>query len=951
MLFLTTAALFAGSLENEFARPPIEARPRVFWLWLHTHLSKSRITYEFEQMKKQGIGGVLQWDPGPGPSEYRTRAVPLPPGPAWMSPEWREALRHAFREADRLGLEVSLTLMPGANCGGPWITPALSAQKMVWGVTRVEGPRHYSEVLPLPQGVVLDEHGRPLYYRDIAVFAAELSRIGHGGSSQEISDVYPLGDPANVPLGDPWIDVTRFMDSTGRITWDIPVGQYRFLRMGHTATGQNSDYFGTGQKALYADHMNREAVELNFRTMFDELFGTGPLPKSLKGVHCDSFEVYGTDWTAKILDEFRRRRGYDPTPWLPTLTSGNIQTRALTARFRQDFDRTRSDLFFDDHYRLLADLAHSRGLLWQTEAGGPRVISTDSLEMLGTNDIPVGEFWMECDTHRVTPEERYYIKAPATAAHVYGKRFVAAEAFTSIGNHWSEDPWSLKPVADQAFLEGVNRMILHTFDHSPEEFGKPGAVYFAGTHISPNVTWWDQSHAWFDYLSRCSYLLSRGLFVADVLFFNGDQVPSYVQMRHVDPRLGSGYDYDVANAQVLLTRAAVKDGRIVLPDGMSYRVLVLPDGKPMSVEVLKKVGELVSAGATVLGPPPVESTGLSDYRNRDTEVKRLAAEIWADGKVIQDRSIRDVLRSRNTPPDVIAGDGLDYIHRRDGDIDLYFVVNKENRDRQTAVRFRVLGKTPELWDPATGAHRPTPFYRTDDTHTEVPLHLAARESVFVVFRNAGLKDPVVRIEPTADVRTTDSGELLLRADGGSYHLESREGRAAIVTVPPAPEPLPVAGPWTVQFTPGWGAPKSAVFPALVSWTDRPEPGIRYYSGAATYSVRFQVPALAPDQVAELDLGALHNLAEVWLNGHNLGVLWKPPFRIEVTGLLRPGANHLEVKVTNLWPNRMIGDESLPAARRFTHSNMYRYTAQSPLFPSGLLGPVRILTKREVSVRW
>ncbi|MCX6623684.1 MAG: glycosyl hydrolase, partial [Acidobacteria bacterium] len=519
----------------------------------------------------------------------------------------------------------------------------------------------------------------------------------------------------------------------------------------------------TGRKALYADHMNAEAVELNFRTMFDQLFGSGPLPASLKSVHCDSFEVYGADWTPKLLDEFRRRRGYDPTPWLPTLESGNIETRALTARFLDDFNRTRSDCFLDSHYRLVADLAHKRGIGWQTEAGGPRVLASDSLQMLGTNDIPVGEFWMECPTHRVTPEERFYVKAPATAAHIYGKRFVAAEAFTSIGNHWEEDPWSLKPLADQAFLEGVNRMVLHTFSSSPDEFGKPGAVYFAGTHINPNITWWDQSHAWFDYLSRCQHLLSQGLFVADVLFFNGDRVPNYVQMKHVDPRLGLGYDYDVANAEVLLTRTSVRNGRIVLPDGMSYRLLVLPEQKSMSLEVLKKIGELVDAGATVIGAPPTTATGLADYRARDAEVKRLAAGIWAGGKVLQNRLIRDVLRSLETPPDFIANAGLDYLHRRDGDTDIYFVVNKLNREQSIEARFRVAGKTPELWDPATGAHRIQPVFHTDGAHTVVPLRLAARESVFVVFRTPPVPDPVVSLTPSAELFASDSGDLQLRA--------------------------------------------------------------------------------------------------------------------------------------------------------------------------------------------
>ncbi|MBI4889285.1 MAG: hypothetical protein HY821_01590 [Acidobacteria bacterium] len=959
---LSLLPLVGADLVSEFRNPPPEARPRVYWLWLHSSVAKDRITFDLEQMHAKGIGGMIQWDPGPGPSRYGTRATDLPPSPLWMSQPWRDALHHALNEAGRLNLDFTLFLSPGPNCGGPWITPALSAQRLVFSSVAVTGPTRFSATLPLPDGLAKDANGQPLHYRDIAVFAAEPYRVGHTRTTQEISQIFPVADLDHIEFGSPWIDLTSRLTSDGRLTWDVPPGMYRILRLGHTTTGQNADYFRPEGAGRLADHMNPTAVEFSFQTMLNELFpGQSPVsqgghsvtvpprrpfPPALKAIHCDSYEVYGSDWTPNLLDEFRRRRGYDPTPYLPTLEGGNVNSRALTARFRADLERTRSDLFADYHYQRLLDLAHANGLQFQAESGGPRVISIDTLKMLGRNDVPMGEFWARAKTHRVTEEERFLVKEISSAAHIYGKRWAAVEAFTSVGPHWEEDPWSLKPDADRAFLEGANRFFLHTFTHSPDSFGKPGIEYFAGTHFNPNITWWDQAKAWTDYLARCSQLLSVGLPVADVLYYYGEQIPAYVPPLHIDPALGRGYDYDVTNAEVLLTRAAVKNGRITLPDGMSYAALVLPNQKAMSLEVLRKIGQLAAAGATVIGPPPSEAPGLSGYPESDRAVQSEAQALWSQGRILNGPTIRELLTRKSIAPDFEAPEGLETIHRRTSEADIYFVVNRTDHPIAAEAAFRVTGKAPEIFFPDTGATRPQLVYRETKGRTAVPLKLAARESIFVVFRN-----------PTGphSVTVTGNAELIapnrLRAAApGPVTVTNEQGRQAQLNIPASPT-LEVTGAWTVKFAPNWGAPESALFPALVSWTDRPEEGIRHFSGAAAYSLDFQAPAalFSKDLHLELDLGQVANLAELSLNGQALGVLWKPPFRVPVTGILKPGRNHIEVKVVNLWTNRLIGDESLPEAQRYTRTNMRPYTAAAPLRTSGLLGPVRVLASRELTL--
>jgi hypothetical protein len=532
----------------------------------------------------------------------------------------------------------------------------------------------------------------------------------------------------------------------------------------------------------------------------------------------------------------------------------------------------------------------------------------------------------------VGDSNRFFVKQPASAAHTYGRRFVAAEGFTTIGPHWQETLWdNLKPSFDQAACEGLNLLVWHAFVCSPLELGLPGIQYFAGTHFNPNSTWWPKSAPFLAYINRCQWMLQQGLFVADACFYYGSHVPNFAQLKRSDPaRVLPGYDYDVLTEEALLTRLAVKDGQLVLPDGMNYRLLVLPNRASISLPVLRRLKELVASGATVLGPKPLEAESLQDYPACDAEVTRLADGLWgarpagADatrpgqagrGRVIADRTARQVLQADGVLPDFeFSGTdsitALDYIHRRAGDTDIYFVANRSNRWESAQVTFRVAGRAPELWDPVSGERRFAAAYAEAGGRTRVPLTFAPCGSWFIVFRQAASAHPPRR--PTNDSEFKPRQEL--------------------------------KGSWTVKFDPKWGGPASVKFDCLTNWTARSEPGIKHYSGTATYTKSFDWPeGLRPNrQRFWLDLGTVRELAEVRLNGQNLGILWAPPFRVEMTGAVQAGTNRLEIEVVNFWPNRIIGDASLPPEKRLTRTNIRKLTKDTALMESGLLGPVQVL---------
>jgi hypothetical protein len=747
-------------------------------------------------------------------------------------------------------------------------------------------------------------------------------------------DTTPLFQELPEQPGEPVIatnavtDLTRRLDGQGRLQWAVPPGTWTILRIGstvgnHSKVSTSSD----GWQGYALDVLDTKALKTYWDSVVEPLIlDAGPLAgKALKYLHTDSWEVEAVNWTPTLRAEFSQRRGYDFLPWLPALTGRVVASRPLSNRFLNDYRKTLGDLAVDNHFLPFKQWAHQHGLEIHPESGGPHAVPIDAQRCLGQNDVPMSEFWAWSWRHRVGDSNRFFVKQPASAAHTYGRRFVAAEGFTTIGPHWQETLWdNLKPSFDYAICEGLNRLVWHAFVCSPAEMGLPGQEYFAGTHFNPNSTWWEKSGPFLAYLNRCQFLAQQGLFVADAAYYYGDHVPNFAQLKRTDPaQVLPGYDYDVVTEEVLLTRMSVQNGRLVLPDGMSYRVLVLPDRPGLSLPVLRKIRALAQAGGTIIGPRPTHPLSLQDHPRSDTELTVLVGELWGakstgirsvgQGRIITGQTARQVLMADGIGPDFSfvgrqANTVLNYIHRRQDGTEIYFVVNSSNRADAAECTFRVTGKQPELWDPLTGEIRPLPVFRPGAGVTTLPLEFTPYGSWFVVFRQPG--------RPATP--------------GANF---------------PAWQPVgELGGAWQVQFDPLWGGPAQPVrFDRLTSWTVHPEAGVKYFSGTATYRQMFDLPAGVPaGQPLWLDLGDVRQLAEVRLNGRSLGITWSRPFRVALGDAVKPAGNTLEIEVVNFWPNRVIGDQSLPPEKRYTRTNIRKFTKDSPLVESGLLGPVQLL---------
>ncbi|MFO1511853.1 MAG: glycosyl hydrolase [Verrucomicrobiota bacterium] len=947
LLAVLPGQLPAENLERVWNNPPPDARLRAYWWWLNGNVTSNSITRDLTEMKAKGFGGALICDADGSSQDGNDRAQH---GPTFFSPKWRELYKHTLREADRLGLEMSLNIQSGWNLGGPMVTQADAPKKLVWTESRITGPAQFAARLSQPRG-------RDNFYRDLFVLAYRVQTnlppnrkpLQNQEQKALLRALEPFSAPDSTPLfqefpsqpgeGDAQasdiIDLTSKLDPDGTLRWDAPEGEWQVLRLGFTLNDHcRVSTCSQGWDGYAIDPFDAGAFRRYWNAVVEPLIAdAGPLAgKSLKYLHTDSWEVEVANWTPTLREEFKQRRGYDLLPWLPVIAGKIINRREDSNRFLHDFRRTMGDLAIDNHFKLFKEGAHKHGLLIHPESGGPHAVPIDAQQCLGFNDAPMSEFWAWSWRHRLGDENRFFVKQPASAAHTYGHKLVLAEGFTTIGPHWQETLWdNLKHAFDHASAEGLNLLVWHAFVCSPASEGLPGQQYFAGTHLNPNVTWWNKSVPFFDYLNRCQALLQQGLFVADVAYYYGDHVPNFSQLRRSDPAwVGRGYDYDVITEEALLTRASVKNGRIVLPDGMSYRVLALPNRTIISLPVLRKVKELVAAGATVVGPKPTQASGLRNAAQSDAEVKWLADELWDKNLVMTNRTAREVLLAKGVSPDFEWSAGLrsgtnefpasdrnssltqiDYVHRVADGAEIYFVANRSTNNVSVVGHFRVSGKVPELWNPVTGERTFAAAYEEAAERTTMPIDFAPCGSWFVIFREQAVKHPAVA--QSNSPRFTPLAEI--------------------------------AGPWQVKFDPAWGGPESATFDRLVSWTERPEPGIKFYSGTATYTTTFNLPDAVirnPQAVLFLDLGNIREIAEVKINGKSCGLVWSPPFRVEITGTGKPWGNKLEVEVVNFWPNRIIGDAALPPEQRRTRTNIRKLTADTKLMPSGLLGPVQIL---------
>jgi hypothetical protein len=618
--------------------------------------------------------------------------------------------------------------------------------------------------------------------------------------------------------------------------------------------------------------------------------------------------------------------------WLPVLTGLVVDDPDATERFLWDFRQTVSEVTLDNYIRTLDELVTPFQMKFSYEAYGN--VCINMLKYAEASDFPIGEFWtMGVDQFPVFGNQRYYntLKAMASAAHTTGKSWVGAEAFTA-SRGWKDHPYILKGMGDKAFCQGINKYILHLTAHQAYENMIPGLTHRKwGGHFNRYNTWWDYSKPWFDYLNRCQYMLQQGQFVADICYFFGEGAPLAVEDMKLD--LPEGYDFDVCSSDIL-QQMVVQDGDIILPSGMRYRYLLLPNCDWFTLSTAIKIKKLAESGARIVAQKRVVGTpGLWGYPEADLQVQRIAGELWDQNRIITEPNWDKIFSDHALQPD-FAGEGLNYIHRKTDGTDVYFVANPEPKVVEVDCSFRVLDKTPELWDPETGEVRALPVFSSSNGRVSVPLRFGPMQSWFVVFR--------------------------------------RSGNAGVPESNNFPEYLPVkdiGGAWKVGFDPTWGGPETpVVFDTLSDWSMHDDKGIRYYSGTAVYTRTFRMPAvqLSTSVPVFLDLGKVEVMARVRVNGKDCGIAWKPPYRVDISGALTPGENQVEIDVVNTWVNRMIGDEHLPEdchwldweilsewpawflnneprpSGRYTFTTAKHYTKDDPLMPSGMLGPVRIL---------
>ncbi|MCL4483744.1 MAG: glycoside hydrolase, partial [Bacteroidetes bacterium] len=626
---------------------------------------------------------------------------------------------------------------------------------------------------------------------------------------------------------------------------------------------------------------------------------------------------------------FKNRRGYDMLPWLPVLTGHIVESAEASDRFLWDFRKTIADLTAENHYDQLTTLLHERGMGRYTESHeSGRAFVTDGMEVKRTADIPMSATWTPGNVGgnaigEVAVHYKADVRESASVAHIYGQNLVAAESLTAIGTPWAWAPESLKPTADMELACGLNRFVIHCSVHQPVFDKIPGlGLGPYGQWFTRNETWAEEAGAWTTYLARSSYMLQQGKFVADVAYFYGEDNNITALFSNKLPDIPSSYNYDFVNADALINVLSVNNGQLITPSGMSYRLLALdPNARYMTLPVLRKISEMVKAGAVVVGERPVGTPSLSDGL---AEFKTIADQLWGTGagettfgkgKVYTGQTIAEVLTSLKVTPDFEYTKPQDttnlmYVHRKLGDVDIYWVNNRNNRVENLEATFRVKGKAAEIWHPETGKIEQA-SYNIVDGRTTVPLNLEPNDAVFVVFREKA---------KTSSLKLTQPVETQLAA---------------------------IDGAWNVSFQPGRGAPAQIVLDQLTSWSENTDPGVKYFSGTGSYTKTIQANAdwFKEGSQIWLDLGSVKNLAEVVVNGKSLGIVWKTPFRVNVTGALKQGENALEVKVTDLWVNRLIGDQQPGIEKKYTYTTMAFYKAGSPLLPSGLLGPVRILSAR------
>ncbi len=743
------------------------------------------------------------------------------------------------------------------------------------------------------------------------------------------SDYYALSKDVPEAEGispDKVIDLTSRMTSDGSLDWTPPRlpggGTWRVIRFGYSLLGTENHPAPKEATGLEVDKFDGPAVRRYlehyigmYRDASDGLIGA----RGVQAILTDSIEVGAANWTPAMIAQFKRLRGYDPVPFLPALTGAIVGSRSQSDAFLYDYRRTLADLMASEHYGVVAEVAHEHGLKVYGEAlesGRPSL--GDDMAMRRHADIPMSAMWTH--NRQEGPRQSHVadIKGAASVAHIYGQNLVAAESLTSSMNPWVYAPSNLKRVIDLEFVTGVNRPVIHTSVHQPSDDKVPGlSLFIFGQYFNRHETWAEMAKPWVDYLSRNALMLQQGRNVADVAYFYGEEAPlTALYNKQAVQDAPTTYAYDFVNADALTGALTNQGDELVAPGGARYKALYLGGtSSRMTLATLRKIAALAEGGATIVGMKPEGNPGLAGDAG---EYAALAAMLWpgteiapvGKGRVIASQDIEAALAKIALAADFRFTGGQDraaipFVHRKLTDGDSYFLVNQQDRTETIEARFRVTGKAPELWRAETGQSAPV-SYRIENGETIVPLTLRGDESVHVVFRKPAPADALAikRLEPVV------LAEL--------------------------------SGAWNVAFQQGRGAPAAASFARLTPLDEHADTGIKYFSGIATYSQTFTAPrGWKAGQPLWLDLGEVRELAEVTVNGRAVGSVWHAPYRLDIGTAAKAGRNHVEIRVANLWVNRLIGDAQ-PGAQKITWTAMPSYNADAPLRRSGLIGPVTLL---------
>lgn len=970
---LSTVTVFALDTipsPPEFRTVADDARPWAYYFWIKGNVSKESITFDMTRMKELGFGGVLVLDSrGYHEDAENHLPVPVPVRHEFMSSQWQDLILHLITEANRLGMKVSLNLAnTGGSLRGPWDL-ADDGPRLLVSQTLVPKPGE-------PINLLLRQPVYQRYYRDVALLAIRADReISPTENFSGFTPASPPGDGAPRVLE--MIDLSDDLRRE-RIEWIPPADEngWTVVRFGTVVIGDTGSVDILNSKITSA-YFQKMAGRLLQRTAeLESRMGERLIGRTLTSFYNVSWEGANPNWTDRFERFFAQKRGYEITPFLPVLAGMIVKDQETTRRFLIDYRKTVADAFRENCYRKIGDLCHESGVFWHSENGGPwnrsapMFTEADMLTFWGENDIPQGEFWVQ-EGH--TPTGQSNAKFVASASHIYGRGLTALEAFTHMTRHWSLSPTLLKPSADQNFIDGGNMFLWHTYtapvpmdcdgesnteaafvaredDISPNgaedtsgtvsDFGKPGIEYFAGTHINSSVTWQKDAAPFVAYLARCQSLLRAGHYTADFCVYTSDK--NYrIWGRGAKWNLTSGWGapkgtaYDLFDTRALISRLEWRDGRFLLPDGMSYAYLVFdPEDEEFPLAALEKIASLTeSGGHLILGPNrPKRTVGLSDGPDADERLGEIVRRLWGEGTAGARPFGQGVVYTGMTPLEVMTAEGkspdfdgpFEYHHRHCSDGDIYFIVNTQGVPCSAECVFRARGESITVWNPVADELISLEPRSEDGNLTALSVSLPEYGSAFVFFT----KTP---FDGTEESRPETAGESIELTD-----------------------------PWRVRFDPAWGGPSETIFEELTLWNEHPDPNIRYYSGSADYETTFTLTADDLDnRNLALDIGRAAVIARIEINGSDAGVLWTFPWRMAlgkgpVRELLREGENRLIIRVTNTWSNRLIRDAQLPPEERVTRTNVQLYpagtkfnpwqgyAADEPLRESGLIGPVRIL---------